>query len=244
MNEFTLNELKMLVERAVRPVRCSRFRKRQMREELLAHLITIFEEEAAKLNDERAALEQTARRFGQPAELSRQLQLSVPARDSLEAFLDRIWLRPGESLPRRAIRCALIFDAIVLLFILSCMLLLVPPSEWRMRLELYGTYQLSILLAFFLCAFGFTILSDWIRQSLYSASGRSWPRAILVLAASALLLPGFLAWGMQVSASKLTLSNWLMMSCLEVLIPAAVVILAYGTKRQLHYLQEWASLQI
>ena len=38
MNEVTLKELKIVVERAVRPVRATLARKRKMREELLAHL--------------------------------------------------------------------------------------------------------------------------------------------------------------------------------------------------------------
>ena len=38
-------------------------------------------EEAAKLGDERAAVERTALRFGNPAEVTSQLQESVPARD-------------------------------------------------------------------------------------------------------------------------------------------------------------------
>ena len=38
MNEPTLTRLKIIVERAVRPVRASTTRKRRMREELLARL--------------------------------------------------------------------------------------------------------------------------------------------------------------------------------------------------------------
>ena len=60
MNESTLTQLKILVERAVRPVRASTARKRKMREELLAHVVGVFEEEAARLGGEEAALERTA----------------------------------------------------------------------------------------------------------------------------------------------------------------------------------------
>ena len=44
MNESTLTRLKIVVERAVRPVRASTARKRKMREELLAHVVGVFEE--------------------------------------------------------------------------------------------------------------------------------------------------------------------------------------------------------
>ena len=60
MNGLTLTRLKVLVERAVRPVRASASRKRLMREELLAHVTAVFEEELARLADEQAALERTA----------------------------------------------------------------------------------------------------------------------------------------------------------------------------------------
>jgi hypothetical protein len=61
MNESILTQLKVIVERAVRPVRASTSRKRKMREELLAHVVGVFEEECARLGDDRAALERTAR---------------------------------------------------------------------------------------------------------------------------------------------------------------------------------------
>ena len=78
MNDVILKELKIVVERAVRPVRATMTRKRRIREELLAHLTAIFEEEAARLGDEQAALERAAERFGDPAELTPELQQSVP----------------------------------------------------------------------------------------------------------------------------------------------------------------------
>jgi hypothetical protein len=76
MNESTLRQLKILVERAVRTVRASLSCKRKIREDLLAHVTTVFEEEIARLGDEKAALERTAQRFGNPTELTWQLQES------------------------------------------------------------------------------------------------------------------------------------------------------------------------
>src|SRR5262245_25994065 len=94
MNESIPTQLKVIVERAVRPVRASTSRKRKMREELLAHVGGVFEEECARLDDDRAALERTALRFGNPAEVTRQLQESVPASDSISRFWEG---RPGEA---------------------------------------------------------------------------------------------------------------------------------------------------
>ena len=77
MNDVTLKDLKIVVERAVRPVRATLARKRRMREELLAHLVSIFEEEAENLGDDRAALLAAKKRFGDPKELTGQLQETV-----------------------------------------------------------------------------------------------------------------------------------------------------------------------
>src|SRR5262249_59473224 len=63
MNESTLTQLKIIVERAVRPVRATTSRKRKMREELLAHVTAVFEEEAT-LHEESVALARMAVRFG------------------------------------------------------------------------------------------------------------------------------------------------------------------------------------
>src|SRR5262249_24606631 len=103
MNESTLTQLKVIVERAVRPVRASTFRKRKMRAELLAHVSGAFEEEAANLGDDRTALERTALRFGNPAEVTGLLQASVSVSDGFRRFWEG---RPGESPMRAAIRLA------------------------------------------------------------------------------------------------------------------------------------------
>src|SRR5262249_11480334 len=71
--------------------------KMRMRQELLAHLTASYEEEKARLGDDRAAVEAAVRRFGDPKEITRDLQASVP-------FLERTlwvpvpgsgWLRAG-----------------------------------------------------------------------------------------------------------------------------------------------------
>ena len=95
LNQSTMARLKIVVERAVRPVRASVSCKRKMREELLAHVIGVFEEEFSRLDDEHTALERTALRFGNPSEVTGQLQASVPAGDGITRFFEG---RPGESM--------------------------------------------------------------------------------------------------------------------------------------------------
>jgi hypothetical protein len=105
MNESTLSQLRILIDRAVRPVRASRLRKRGMREEFLAHLSAVFEEEAARAGGPEGALERTTQRFGDPAALTGQLQESVPAIDTAQCFVEyagtvrlMTWLRAALAL--------------------------------------------------------------------------------------------------------------------------------------------------
>jgi hypothetical protein len=111
MTESNLTQLKIIVERAVRPVRASTSRKRKIREELAAHVRGVFEEESAKLGDDHVALERTALRFGNPAEVTIQLQETIPVGDSIVRFWEG---RPDESTLRGALRLAWVFEAFVL----------------------------------------------------------------------------------------------------------------------------------
>jgi len=104
MNDVILRQLRVVVERAVRPVRASLAWKRRTREELLGHLAAIFEEEVERTGDEQAALIEAQRRFGDSRELSGQLQGSVPRRDWLARWLDFNGARPGDTLRSLAVR--------------------------------------------------------------------------------------------------------------------------------------------
>lgn len=109
-----MKELMVTVERAVRPVHASAARKRRMRQELLAHLTGIVEEERARGGDEQLALAQALRRFGNPAELTRDLQNSVPLLERWEGqFLVLFLRRPGESGLQHAVRLAALFASAV-----------------------------------------------------------------------------------------------------------------------------------
>jgi hypothetical protein len=78
-----------------------------MRQELLAHLTNLVEEEKARGGDEREALARALRRFGDPAGLSRDLQASVPRLERWEAGLANGFLRrPGETGLRHGARLA------------------------------------------------------------------------------------------------------------------------------------------
>jgi hypothetical protein len=112
-----MNELMVHVERAVRPVRARPARKLKMRQELLAHLTGIYDEELARRGDPAAALAEARHRFGDPAALTRELQDSVPAAERVLsarvpgvnrlAAIQRLCARrPGESEAHYRVRSA------------------------------------------------------------------------------------------------------------------------------------------
>lgn len=90
MNDQVLKELDAIVDRAVQPIRATMSRKRQMREELLAHLESIFAEAVEKLGDETLALQEAKSRFGDPRELSGQLQRSVSGWNRFLLFSEKV----------------------------------------------------------------------------------------------------------------------------------------------------------
>lgn len=105
MNDTVRHELEVLVERCVRPVRAPFASKKRMREDLFSHLSFTFEAEFARRNDETQALARTRERFGDPAEVSRELQRSVPMYHRFSYCLE--WLlawQPGESFLHLALK--------------------------------------------------------------------------------------------------------------------------------------------
>ncbi len=96
-----------IVERAVRPVQASTARKRKMREELLAHLTSIYDEELSRLHDPAAALDAAANRFGDPSELAGELASALPWTERIGFHAER-WFgwRAPESAARYLFRQA------------------------------------------------------------------------------------------------------------------------------------------
>lgn len=73
-----MKELRVHVERIVRPIRASVLRKNRMREELLGHLKTAFEEERSRTQSDAEAVQRAAARLGDSDALREDLQRSVP----------------------------------------------------------------------------------------------------------------------------------------------------------------------
>jgi hypothetical protein len=247
MNESTLTQLKIIVERVVRPVRATYSRKRQMREELLAHLTAVFEEEA-KLHEESVALGRTAVRFGDVGELTRQLQAEVPASDApayaVESFVgvamqEPIWRRAW----RYAIAVGVFCTCLLAAYILVIGLVTGSWSEWVTLARLP-----SILAPVWMATLIFvaTFLEHGMRQALFGPGGRSWPRAIVIGLLTWLLVPGLvLAWSIAVSRVFLaSLLDTLPLFLTGALAPIALVFTVTALISEIRYINDWATLPI
>ncbi len=131
MSDSAKRELMVVVERAVRPVRASIYRKRRMREELLEHLSAVFDNEMELQSDIPTALERAKRRFGDPAKLTEELQQAVPWWDRMRSVCNIVRLEPCDSLLHFFAKLTVLLLATLLAFMLvmwPAMELVVLPS--------------------------------------------------------------------------------------------------------------------
>ena len=96
MSDDAYLELERKVAGIIHPLRAGSRRKSMMREELLAHLAGIYEDERNHARCADDALVATLRRFGDSLELTSDLQASVPA---LERFISTIY-NPEQGMKR------------------------------------------------------------------------------------------------------------------------------------------------
>ncbi|HEY7311356.1 MAG TPA: hypothetical protein VH643_18490 [Gemmataceae bacterium] len=246
MNESTLTQLKILVERAVRPVQASAARKRKMREELLAHVVGVFEEESAKLGDEPAALSRTQERFGQAAELTGQLQASVAPSDRAERLVENFVGGSGESVLRLAARFAAAFGVLTSVMLGIMVLIQALRGQGGEWLTVARVPSLLAPLWTVFITFCGTLLTYGMGRALFGPAGRSWLRAGLVAVAAWLLVPVstfplYLAVMADIQKSLLEVVPLLPYG---VVAPVALVAVTYLVNSEFRHDREWARLQI
>ena len=78
MNDDTWLALQAHLDGAIAPIAASRARKQQMREEMLAHLLDVFERELERVGDETAACAAAIQSFGAADQLRDDLMDAVP----------------------------------------------------------------------------------------------------------------------------------------------------------------------
>jgi len=135
MNESTMHELKILVERCDRRVHASNARKDRMRQEILSHLTDVFSEESERCVSEDEALQRTADRLGDPDQIGSELQASRRwiERTSFRPlrWFDRLRRSPGESALRFDCRMTLAGIGSLALFMPLFILVLGLVKGWQ-----------------------------------------------------------------------------------------------------------------
>lgn len=243
VSDEIVTKLKVLVERAVRPVRASGSRKGQMREELLAHVTAIFEEEVEQFGDEQIAVERTRQRFGDPRELSTELQRSVPFWDRAQRFL-QVQLKSGTwSLPLAATSALLAVIVTLGYFLFTCLIIFIAgePSDFATTLPAIPANAATS------AAFGFLVLpfASRISRALYgSDSERSVPRTLHYCLASLPICPLLLIL-IYGGLGLLDLTSALLLgSVIAPAIPVLLVVYARGIADLIRLDEEWATLEI
>jgi hypothetical protein len=215
-----------------------------MREELLAHVVGVFEEESARLSDDRAAVERTALRFGNPAEVTSQLQESVPARDAVRRYWEG---RPGEPAWRTAIRFAWVSGTFALVlagFILAVASFTVGSVGAWPREALVQCICAVLTIPAWLS--GVVFLTSFMEKAVYGPAGRSWLKVALLVAGSGLFMPlWFAAWSWPNWSTEWTYSHPFAIVLAGFLIVALhVCALAQSSLLRRQYHEEWGRLPI
>lgn len=247
MNDLALKELKIFVEQAVRPVHATIHRKRRMREELLAHLVAIFEEESQRLRNDQAALAEAKSRFGNPQELTAQLQETVPRWNRLARLAEIGAFRgPHESWPHfagrmTALTCSL--SAAALLVFLPLVYPFGRPGEIALR----GYVLLCVALLAIPLTVGMVLLMEGMYRALYrNPSCRSWRLATIYGLASLPFFPLLaFAWYSSLTGDLATsLRQFGFAWCFAPLSPVLFALLAQRGAEEARHHEEWESLEI
>jgi ATP-dependent Clp protease ATP-binding subunit ClpC len=246
MDDMILQELKRTVEQAVRPVRATMARKRQMREELLAHLTAIFEEEAETLGDDRPALDQVKRRFGDPRELTSELQESVSQWQRVCSTIEKYNFQSGQPvlhLAATSVLWACLMGVAMLLAGVSISVLRGRPNDLGMFAHVSVVASVAVATFMFL----FLFLSERIGRVLYGhEADRSLSKAVLYCLASLAVLPAFaflsyLAGSCDFAAS---LAHLRLACYFAPVTPLILLLMARVMIEEVRYKEHWASLEI
>ena len=196
-----------IVERTVRQVRATTARKLKMREELLAHLAEIFEEEKSKHPHAVEATRAAASRFGNPSELACELQATVPRFERYEATLNH-WFgwRAPETPTQYLLRTTAQIACLMMIVTLTAAAVYVAKLGWS-KSALIG--MRPILVTQFIIPVAFLLLGALYleqRNTWFGVFGR--PRSmrrlllvsilfVLVVTACSCVIAGFSRWGVE-----------------------------------------------
>lgn len=246
MTPETQTALKVIVERAVRPVRATLSRKKKMREELLAHVTEVFNDEFATSDDEALAVAKARERFGDPQEISRQLQESVPRwKRGYTWFDDLMKPRPDDRPVAAALRAARNMTLVMVGTMTFAMVLAVGWTDFTAKMVLLS-FLVPYAVTSALLSFSYVLLAIKLRRDWFAATGpRSRLRLAFYLVASllpVLLVPFVFAFfvGNTLEVPPHLESIITMLP----LVPAALYFATRQYHQECEYASEWRSLQL
>lgn len=254
MNDSILIHLKTIVERAVRPLPIITRRKRQFREELLAHLTAVFDDEFTRLGDESAALEKTRQRFGDPRAITAELRHSLTRRDGWAAFWEalfaRIDFRPGDSQRQMLVKTV---GLTLATFVATELALLLPGLVFRAKMpSLEDSLFMSAVVSIFSGVFTYVFFAgcDHLRRTLFGDGSRAapltWRRAMPTIVGSLAFFPAFafLIYWILVGDLAASWRNFRIACCFAWLAPIMFLGAARKMAQEVSYQREWASLDV
>jgi hypothetical protein len=255
-----MRELMVHVERAVRAVHASPSRKRRMRQELLAHLTGLVEEEKARGGDEQEALARALQRFGAPADLSRDLQASVPGLERWEVGLANGFLRrSGETELRHGVRIAAFSAAAMFVWfnllgnLLLPLIRVVAGEKWsdvRVGLAIPGVFAGYVFMSVLLCHGVYRELTgrlgaaSVLRAAAYG--GGAMLAGVALVAGSYVAQPENPLWEfiLRYPGNPLALSTGSGFACMPLALALAVVLVVRVKRAMARGQEDWASLEI
>ncbi|HEV7282266.1 MAG TPA: hypothetical protein VGN57_18835 [Pirellulaceae bacterium] len=249
MNE----QLMKVVERAVRPVRAGRTRKLQMRLELLAHLTGLYEEERTRLGDDAAAFAAARERFGDPAELSQELDRSVGVvgrlawiDTSMEERLENLFgYREDRSLTWHLGRTFLTSvgtcAAIVGLIALGSFLLPEGRLAWVSATSVAPVLLFVVGTTFVVNSAALAIVTDF-----YDRDRPRWGSALLHATACvvAMTLIFCAVWWSILEDPSHILPQLPLIAFVNALVPAGLILVAWSSEGKARPHREWARLEL
>ena len=247
---FKIRVMQMkVVERAVRGVRAGTAWKRKTREELLAHLTTIYDEEQSQRNDPVAAMQAAADRFGDPAELSRELESALPASERRGSIFERIfgWRAP-ESAARYMLRQATLSFAIMSALCLPIAigtLSLVPGGQnrWQLARTIMAVVLITPL-AQFLLGLLYYKLRDALYGPIWATKSKTKVVVYAVLIALVTLCSGIGFFALAATDSPLLRQSLLPIGAIAAV--TAVVVFTLAKRRGPMEIRDtlWACMQL
>lgn len=245
MNDDVLTKLKAHVEKAVRPLRIGLLRKRRMREDLLAHIIEIYETETTKSDDEDNALHRTFERFGQPADIIVDLREGVSALEGVTWLIESQRFQPGDTWARlmaRHLLAGCVWFVLVVPLAFQEFFQNGDVGELASGIRILGTVTgvltiVASLLTLLSVNYSITMYSDYHTRSRMTAC--------VTLAASLVVLPAMMlviywALGLGIPPEYMIIASF----ALTPVIPFLIVVMAKNVAGSINHEFEWAALRI